>query len=104
MLGLKSDKDVLVQMALQGMLPLVAEMLRESPAIKELVSKIALAEAEAKAAHEKAIEHYAKLREDVANLLSENGLQFVIDNYAKAQAEANPVPQEVTSGADGQAV
>jgi hypothetical protein len=100
LLGNKADNEVLINMALQGMIPLLAQRLKESPKVKGLIVKIAEAEQEAIAAHQNVIAKYAELREQIGEVLSENGLQFVLDDFAAAQAPAPaPTPEPAPSTA-----
>jgi LmbE family N-acetylglucosaminyl deacetylase len=98
--GAKADNEVLINMALQGMAPLLAQRLKESPKVKALIIKIAEAEQEAIAAHQSVIAKYTELREQLGDLLSENGLQFVLEDFAAAQAPApSPDPAPVPAPA-----
>lgn len=100
--GDKADNEVLISMALQGMAPLLAQRLKESPKVKALIVKIAEAEQEAIAAHQSVIAKYTELREQLGELLSENGLQFVLEDFAAAQAPApgpEPAPAPVPAPA-----
>lgn len=106
----KSDNDVLIQMALQGMVPILARRIQESPKFKGLILKIAEAEQGLKDAHAEAMAKYsegqqvieakhaeglrlyAEFREEISDLLSANGLQFLIDEYKAAQPAAADGP------------
>ncbi|MBD3770484.1 MAG: hypothetical protein IE925_10070 [Rhodobacterales bacterium] len=98
----KTDNGVLVQAALMGLLPLLSEQIKDSPQYQKILGKIAAAEQGAIAAHDEAMriineQHqrglrlYAEIREDVGELLSGAGLQFVVDDY-KALTSPAPAP------------
>lgn len=83
----KANSEVLVQMAMQGMLPLLAQKIMKSDAYKTVAKMNAEADAFAAEADRKVDElqaevrkRYMAAREAVATLLSEHGLQAVVDD------------------------
>jgi hypothetical protein len=95
----KTDSGVAMRMALAGMAPLFSQLIANSPKVKAIVAAAAQAEhalqqahTEGKALLEEAlakieakdaevIARYAEFREAIGDLLSENGLQGVVDEF-----------------------
>lgn len=83
----KANSEVLVQMAMQGMLPLLAQKIMNSEAYKTVAKMNAEADAFAEEVDRKIDElqaearnRYKAARDAVATLLSEHGLQAVVDD------------------------
>jgi hypothetical protein len=81
----KADNDTLVQMMLQAAMPIMAQRLRQSPQFAGVIKKIADAELQATKMHTELVAKYAEIREELGDLLSENGLSFVAEEFVKHQ-------------------
>lgn len=88
----KASSEVLVQRAMQGMLPLLAQKIISSEAYKKVAEMNAEADAFAEEVDRKiddlqteARNRYKAAREAVAALLSEHGLQAVVDDLKEVR-------------------
>lgn len=117
----KTDSGVAMRMALVGMTPLFSQLIANSPKVKAIVAKAAEAEQALQQAHAdgkallqealakieakdaEVLARYAEFREAIGDLLSENGLQGVVDDFeasSKAlQAPDSPAPQSAQTPA-----
>lgn len=92
MLRPKSDEAVLMNMALKGMFPLMAQKIAASPRAQAIVKAAAEADAFAAEANrqidmiQKSItDRYRAMGQQVADLLTENGLAAVVDEFSEAR-------------------
>lgn len=90
----KAQSEILIQMALQGMLPLMAQKIMASEAYQIVRQRFAEADALAGEVDRKVDELQAEVRarykaaqEAMAALLSEQGLQAVVDDLKEARAQ-----------------
>lgn len=95
MSGPKSDAEVMVEVAMQGMLPLMAKRLRGSPKYEALIEKMARTRAFIKDAQENIDQKMAEMEQDAKDFLTDFGLgQVLADIDAASQrmdvAESDP--------------
>lgn len=89
----KSNEDVLVSMALKGMLPLMAKKIAASPRAQAIVKAAAEADAFAAEANrqvdaiQKSVtDRYRAMGALLADLLTESGLAAMVDEFTEARA------------------
>lgn len=92
MFGTKSNEEVLVSMAMKGMLPLMAQKIAGSPRAQAIVHAIAEADAFAAEANrqldaiQKSVtDRYRAVGTQIAELLTENGLAAVVEEFGEAR-------------------
>ncbi|MDP3458515.1 MAG: hypothetical protein Q8S09_04490 [Hyphomonas sp.] len=100
----KSNEEVLVSMAMKGMLPLMAQRIASSPRAQAIVKAAAEADAFAAEANRKidaiqksVTDRYREMGVKVAELLTETGLAAIVDEFGEARAalaaEAKPAAE-----------
>ena len=93
MFGSKSNEEVLVSMAMKGMLPLMAQKIAASPRAQAIVRAAAEADAFAAEANAKidaiqkqVAERYRATGAQLADLLTEHGLAAIVEEFGEARA------------------
>jgi hypothetical protein len=87
----KIDNSVIAAAAAAGVMPLVAQMLGNSPKVKDLIDELASIEAFAADAHKEVADRYSAFRVRIAEFLSERGLGQLVEDYQAATTEPEPV-------------
>lgn len=93
MLSPKSNEAVLVSMAMKGMFPLMAQKIAASPRAQAIVKATAEADAfaaeanrELDAIQKSVTDRYRAVGQQIADLLTENGLAAVVEEFGEARA------------------
>ena len=86
----KIDNSVIAAAAAAGVMPLVAQILGNSPKVQTLMQKFADVEAFAADAHKEVAARYAALRAELGDMLTEHGLGNLVEDYQAVANQPNP--------------